>query len=359
MRFVGIGVLGLLSVACGGLRFPDGPAPSGFRAAEVVDAIAYGAFPALQKPRQSPVAAVDPADTEPLAVLSAGRDVRAYPLSILLWHEVVNDTVGGIPIAVTYGPYTDTPAAWDRRTAAGRTLTLEASGKVYAGSLLLTDRQTRSLWLQPTGVAVAGPLKGQALTPVALALLPAGRYRGLAADGTLIDPQTGFDRPYGRTPYRGYDGRRAAPPRLFLRSGDRRLPPMSRVLAVPTAGAGAVAYPFDAIRRERLIVDGDRVVIWVDGVASALDAPIVARGRDAGSAVAYERVVAGRLLTFTATATGMRDDQTASAWDLLGRAIAGPMKGQALRRVPAIRSFWFAWSALDPGIQVYGPAPEG
>lgn len=354
MRFVGIGLLALLAASCGGLRFPDGPQPGGFRTSEIVDAVPYGAFQALDGPRQEPSATVDPAGTEPLAVVTVGGEVRAYPLSILIWHQVVNDTVGGLPVAITYGPYGDAPAAWDRRDGV-RPLTFEPSGKIHAGSLLLTDRETRSLWLQPAGRAVAGPGKGRRLGAVALVVMPAAAYRAAEPNGTLMSPETGHARPYGRTPYPGYEAATTPPRRLFLRPGDRRLPAMSRVLAVP----GGKAYPFDVVRERSPIVDGDTVVIWIPGTASMLDAEIVAGARDAGSAVAYRRTVAGRTLTFTPVPSGLKDEQTGSRWDLLGRAVAGPLEGERLTRRPGIRSLWFAWAALDPGIQVYAPAQQG
>lgn len=359
MRFRLLGLLAVLTLsatACSGLRFDDRSLEeAGFRLSEVVDALAYGSIPPVDDPRHVPFGDVQPDDAEPLAVIRVGDQVRAYPLSILVWHEVVNDSIGGVPVLIAYSPLTDSVTAWVRRDR-DRTYSFAASGKVFAAAGLLADRETGSLWLSATGRAVAGPAKGAELAAVPVLLVSAIRYGILHPDGTVMDPETGFSRPYGRSPYQGYAARAAPPPRLFLRRADDRLPPMTHVLAVP----GDPVYPFKAIRDEGVINDDGVVVFWFDRVASAIDREVIAESRDTGSAMAYLSEVNGRRLTFRRDGRDrFVDNQTHSVWDAAGRAVTGPLSGTALRPLAGVRSLWFAWAATHPGAQVYARTPGG
>jgi hypothetical protein len=104
---------------------------------------------------------------EPLIHFAVGNDVRAYPLQILIWHEIVNDEVGGIPVMVTFCPLCNTAIAFDRRVA-GRVLDFGTTGNLRHSDLIMWDRQTESWWQQMTGEAIVGELTGMRLT-----LLPA------------------------------------------------------------------------------------------------------------------------------------------------------------------------------------------
>ena len=101
-------------------------------------------------------------DTEPVLALQIDDDARAYPVQILIWHEIVNDTVDGIPVVVTYCPLCNSAIAYDRR-AADRVLDFGTSGLLYNSALVMYDRQTESLWSQFTAQAVIGELTGTTL----------------------------------------------------------------------------------------------------------------------------------------------------------------------------------------------------
>lgn len=348
-------MLAALTAACNGVTFPPPATDRPFRLAETVDATGYGAISPLDGPTHVPLDDVEPSGAEPLAVVEAGGRTRAYPLSILVWHEAVNDSIGDVPVLISYSPLTDSVTAWVRRADAV-TYAFVSSGKVYAASGLLADRQTRSLWLPSLGLAVAGQRSGEKLAALPVVLMPASAYRVAVPDGTVLSPETGLSRPYGRSPYRGYAGRTAPPRRLFLRDPDPRLPAMSHVLAVP----GDPVYPFDAIRRAGVINDGAIAVMWIPGVASALDTEIIARARDTGSAAAFLSDLEGRRLTFEPAGDGQfRDRQTGTIWNTLGRAVRGPLAGRSLQPLAAVRSLWFAWAAVDPDAQVYGQGSGG
>ena len=99
---------------------------------------------------------------EPVMVVVEADDARAYPLQILIWHEIVNDTVGGIPVAVSYCPLCNSAVAYDRRLD-GRVLEFGTSGRLYQSALVMYDRQTESLWSHFTGQGVIGALTGEQL----------------------------------------------------------------------------------------------------------------------------------------------------------------------------------------------------
>src|SRR5437867_852851 len=161
--------LALAPAGCGGVREQiraDG-APSSFRfdARELVDVLPPGRIRAIEHPvfESGAKAAADGLQAEePVVVVVIGEDARAYPVAILVWHEVVDDVVGGVPVAVTYAPLSNSAIVFDRGVA-GRTESFASSGKLYRSNLVMVDRRTKTLWTQLDGRAAAGPLKGATL----------------------------------------------------------------------------------------------------------------------------------------------------------------------------------------------------
>ena len=139
---------------------PGGPPPDG--------------IPPIDHPKFLPAADVHFLDPrEPVIALDINGDARAYPAQILVWHEIVNDTIGGVPVAVTYCPLCNTGIAFKRPTINGQLLDFGTSGKLYRSNLVMYDRETGSLWPQVLGQAVIGPLKlanstGSPVNPLAL-----------------------------------------------------------------------------------------------------------------------------------------------------------------------------------------------
>ena len=102
---------------------------------------------------------------EPVMVVALGGEARAYPLQILLWHEIVNDTVGGEPVVVTYCPLCNTALAF-QRTFEGQILDFGVTGNLRNSDLVMYDRQSESWWQQITGKAIVGTHASKLLTPV-------------------------------------------------------------------------------------------------------------------------------------------------------------------------------------------------
>lgn len=312
-------------------------------------------IPPIDEPRTTSVAEADRvlADREPVIVVELGNDTRAYPLQILVWHEIVNDELAGRPIAVTYCPLCNTALVFDRR-AAGRTLTFGTTGKLRRSDLVMWDRQTESWWQQFSGEALVGELTGTILRPVASQVISWKDFRARHSSGTVLSRDTGFDRDYGRSPYPGYetDGTR---PFLFDDEPDARLPAKERVVLV-RRDDDAIVVPFSVLRRERVVsaeVGGAPVVVFHDrGVASALDTERISDGADVGTAGAFVPRAQGRTLTFRRAGTRITDRETRSTWDVTGRATGGPLRGARLRPVTHDQQFWFAVAAFVPEVRI-------
>jgi hypothetical protein len=315
-------------------------------------------IPALDHPKFVGMAEADRwlKDREPVVLLVEGGEARAYPLQVLIWHEIVNDVVGGRPIAITYCPLCNTALAFDRRLD-GRVLDFGTTGRLRHSDLVMYDRQTESWWQQATGEAIVGEYAGRQLEFISAPLVSWRTFKEAHPDGRVLSRDTGFERPYGFNPYRGYDEPESSPrPAFFHGRADGRLPAMERVVAV-SHGGEEVAYPFSRLRREPVVNDriGDLplVVMWAPGTASPVDASEIWRGRDVGATGVFDRRLDHRLLEFEPARDGtLHDRQTGSRWDLLGSATAGPLRGRRLAAVPHGNHFWFAWAAFKPGTRL-------
>ena len=313
-------------------------------------------IPAIDNPRFQRARDVDwLAATEAVLSLTIAGETRAYPIQILTWHEIVNDTVAGIPVAVTYCPLCNSGVAFDRR-AAGRVLTFGTSGKLYADNLVMYDRQTESLWPQLTGQSAAGVLTGTTLHAEPLGTVAWRDFRSAHPDGWLLTRDTGHRRPYGQNPYAGYDD--PAGDVLFeLPRRDGRLPVKERVVGI-AGSRDSVAVVRSALARagvRELRVDGLDVVVWHrSGQASALDDESISRGRDVGTVGVFIPVVGGRHLHFVVDGNGFRDRETGSRWTLLGGATRGPLAGRQLALYLHLDTFWFAWVTFRPDTRIIG-----
>jgi len=244
-------------------------------------------IPAIDEPRYTRANEVEfLADREPVIEITVEGESRAYPLQILTWHEIVNASFGDTPVAVTFCPLCNTAIAFDRRID-GRVLDFGTTGKLRDSDLVMYDRQTESWWQQFSGEALVGTLAGTKLRQLPARIVSWRDFRRAYPSGLVLNRETGFLRDYGTNPYAGYDDI-ASPPIFTARNADDdRLPPKARVVYVEV-GKDAIAVPFPALTERRTITvqtdDGELVVRWRPGVASALDASAIAEGRDVGAA---------------------------------------------------------------------------
>ena len=298
------------------------------------------------------------APLEPVIAVEIGSDVRAYPLQIMTWHEIVNDEVGGRPVSVTFCPLCNSAIAFDRQLD-GVIYDFGTSGLLRNSDLIMYDRQTHSWWQQFTGEAIVGSQAGKLLTMLPAAIMSWQEFQAAYPDGMVLDrPAGGGTGPkqYGSNPYAGYD-RVDNPPFLFGGDLDGRLLPKERVVAVSIGGED-IAYPFSLLRKAGVVHDRqggkDLVVFFEPETLSVLDAAAISESAGVGSAGVFLREVDGRVLTFSAAGGRFIDDQTNSAWNIAGHAIEGPLAGSRLAPVVHGNHFWFAWAAFRPDTRIHG-----
>ncbi|HEX9870598.1 MAG TPA: DUF3179 domain-containing protein [Candidatus Tectomicrobia bacterium] len=322
----------------------------------IVTLLPRDAIPAIRDPTPLlvPAAAVRAVrDSDPVLGVSIGEESRAYPIALLSWHEIVNDVVGGVPVAATWSPLCYTGIVYARERA-GRTLTFGVSGKLVANGLIMYDDQTDSQWSQVVGQAVTGPLQGT-ITP----MIPATQttwetWKRLHPKTLVLDPsRSPYRRDYSMDPYEGYY---ASPDTgvIASRREDQRLVPKALVIGLRLDGA-VKAYPFTGLGKESVVND----------TVSNLSVVVTFQERVATGQV-FSRQVGGHVLTFVAATSGsgepltMRDEQTGSLWSgLAGMALEGTLKGERLTPVPATYAFWFAWKDYYPETVVYGEERSG
>lgn len=241
-------------------------------------------IPSIDNPKFRPVGEEDKlGGTEPVISLAIDGDARAYPLRILIWHEIVNDTVGATPVAVTYCPLCNSAMVFRRRVG-GRVLEFGTTGLLRKSDLVMYDRQTQSWWQQFTGEAIVGELTGTRLEAIPARLEAFELFRKRHPGGKVLVPDDPGMRPYWRNPYVGYDSR-GRPTALFRGDLPTDINPMARVVVVKTAGAPQ-AVSLELLRRKGEMTLGEVTLTWTAGQNSALDTERIDEGRDVGNIVA-------------------------------------------------------------------------
>ncbi|MEI4263912.1 DUF3179 domain-containing protein [Roseovarius sp. D0-M9] len=204
-----------------------------------------------------------------------GQVARAYPIRYLMWHEIVNDTVAGTPIAVTFCPLCNSGMIFDRRVA-GETLTFAVSGLLRNSDMVMYDRQSQSWWQQAVGQGIVGRHAGTELAQLVSWMESWEAFRTAHPDG-LVMQEPDWGRNYGQNPYVSYD----SSIRPFLYSGENPphgVDPLARVLRV-----GNRAWPMDRLRRAGRVTEAGVTITWTEGQASALDSPDIGAGREVGN----------------------------------------------------------------------------
>ncbi len=278
------------------------------------------------------------ADDKVLAV-SVGKEARAYPIRTMGYHHIVNDTVGGAPIAVTYCTLCHTGLVWSR-VMDGRTLHFRLAG-INNGNAILRDEETSSIWQQSTGEAIFGPMKGRQLEMVPSSELTFAFWRREQPQGLVLRPDARYEALYAPKDWEKH----VAATRTVVDTTKSGIAPHQVMIGV-TAATGIKAYPIEAVFAAKVIqdrIEGSPVVLVV--------------GPDGASirAFANMRLADGAVLTFSGGQgeTAMRDAQTGSAWNFQGCAVEGSMAGQCLKGIDAHKDYWFDWMNHHPGAVVY------
>jgi hypothetical protein len=279
-------------------------------------------------------------DSELVLGLNINGDVKAYPLQILVWHEIVNDKVGGAPVAVTYCPLCFTNQVFNRILENGQILEFGTSGKLYNSNLVMYDRTTKSLWSQAMSQAIVGKLAGVKLERIPFDVAYWKEWKQLYPESKVLSRDTGSTRPYGADPYGDYytNGDVLFP----VSNKDDRLGLKEIVIGFENKGQYE-AYKLQEIENKKVINDR------VNGKHLTLYSlyPFMVR--------AYDPLIDGRVLEFSYNTKDQNfvDKQTSSSWNFEGKAVSGQMKGKQLTRLPFDEGFWFEWVAFHPKTELY------
>jgi len=288
---------------------------------------------------------------EPVIVVKYSSITKIYPVQILTWHEIVNDNIAGLPIAVTYCPLCNTGIVFESRID-NFDLDFGTTGRLRYSNLIMYDRQTETWWQQATGEGIAGKYAGRKLKFIPSLFMSWKDAVERFPEAMVLSTDTGWDRPYGTNPYSGYD---TGDPFLYRGESAPRtlenLNPLDRVLLVEYNGQVRY-YSYQSLRNKHVINDSlgssKIAVFWTEGTASALDTSRIEDGRDVGTANVYLSNIENRDQEFYFESTQIKDRQTDSVWDSTGYAVSGSMKGKALELLAGTQHFWFSASAFFP-----------
>jgi hypothetical protein len=227
---------------------------------------------------------------------------RAYPIKILNWHEIVNDSIGDVFFTITYCPLCGTGVAFDS-TIKGEVLSFGVSGLLYNSDVLLYDRETESLWSQLLSKAVTGKYQGTSLKMLPVMHTTWADWKRLQSSTLVLSNNTGYRRSYNRDPYSGYEQSE----RLYFpvfNKAPKKYHPKEKVLGV-VAGETYKAYPFIELNKH----DREKFADSVNGKSFTIH--------------------------------WNKKEQSGYILDEDGSI------------VPLVQGYWFAWYAFHPDTQIY------
>ena len=291
---------------------------------------------------------------EPIISVEINGIAKAYPLQILMFHEIVNDEINGQAISVTFCPLCNTSIVFSREVN-GKRLDFGTTGRLHNSDLIMYDRQTESWWQHFTGEAIIGSYTGTKLTEIKSQIISFNNFQKHYPDGLVLSRKTGYSRQYGKNPYLGYDNINNVP---FLMRGkiDGRFPPMERVISVEINNKHKL-YPFSVLDDSEIlhdeISDSSLVIFKTGEIYSVLDKSTIQTSKKVAAYSVFSRQVKNQNLHFYLKNDVILDRETNSEWDVLGRATGGKLKGQQLKSIQYGLHFAFAWLAFNPDVEIF------
>ncbi len=265
-------------------------------------------------------------------------DARAYPLRLMNWHEIVNETIGGRDIVVTYCPLCRSGIVFDRQLQDGTLLSFGNTGALYESAMVMYDRETGSRWWQPAGEAIDGRLKGAYMNVIPSIITSWEAWRRAYPATQVLSLETGYTREYGVDIFERYFEDFQADPGWPVSVKDDRLAPREHVLGV-VGESGAIAIAIQRLPKPAVLeteLDGRTVVVLRHVDATAL----------------FEAELDGQPISFEAQDRNIVDTRTRSVWDSTGLAIDGELAGSRLTPVPTYAMLWFSWVVFQPDTEI-------
>lgn len=284
------------------------------------------------------------AEEEFVIGLEIEGDARAYPVKLLSLYEIINDQVGGTPVAVTWCPLCFTAIVFER--SVDKELVFSVSGYLFHDNLVMYDLGTKTYWSQILGEAIRGAYRGTRLEVLPSQFTTWKAWKEAYPETVVLSAKRlGQDPDQVIDPYAAYYQSGA----LGL-SGeeqtDQRQAPKSLVIGL-RVGDRARAYPLEVVAEQQVIHDE------LNGVPLVL-----VYNSETTSTFAYLRMVSGRVLTFSLDKINgtLRDLETGTLWDpISGQGLDGELSGERLSRLNATMVYWFAWTGIYPQAEIYIP----
>lgn len=298
-------------------------------------------IPSVDEPRFRPIAEANLDDGEPVFGVVRNGEARAYPQYVLVFHEIVNDVIGGEPVAVTYCPLTGTAQGFERGESE-----FGVSGRLVNSNLIMYDRATESRWPQMLATGIDGPMAGATLREFRVVWTTFGEWRAAHPDSEILTEDTGHARRYGNDPYGSYD-----PLERYYRSDSTMFRPLSTpdrghrksVVIGARTGDGAIAFDKETLLAERV-----------------LEGTVPDGGDTPGSGSAVVAVAEPTLSTgyVYRNPDGLAVDPDGSRYRIDGHSGAFGAPDLPLDRVLAFDAMWFAWAGFYPDTAFVGEHTE-
>jgi len=302
-------------------------------------------IPALENPSfTAPSSATYLADNDLVLGYVSGSIAKAYPHSILDWHEIINDDINGTALAITYCPLTGTGSSWGRKIN-GSVTTFGVSGLLYNSNLIPYDRSSNSNWSQMRLDCVNGELIGTHIVTYQLVETTWETWKVMYPNTTVVSESTGHNRNYGNYPYGDYRTNQSKI--LFpVNNTDDRIPNKERVHGILENG-NAKVYSINLFDETIRVID--------DNIGSA--SIVVAGSKTKNIIVSFNTTLSdGSSLSFEAVQDSLpillKDDE-GTRWDVFGNGVSGPGMGKKLTPTTSFIGYWFAWAAFYPDVEIY------
>ena len=308
-------------------------------------------IPSIDNPKFQSVQEADKIleDSEFVLGLNINGDIRVYPLQVLVWHEIVNDVVGGKPIAVTYCPLCFTNQVFNRTLIDGNIVEFGTSGKLYNSNLVMYDRKSNSLWSQALGKGIVGDYSDVKLEKIPFDITYWKEWKKLYPESKVLSRDTGSVRPYGADPYGNYYTNDLI---LFpLANDDKRLGLKEIVIGLEDENQYK-AYKLKDIETNKVINDvigEDKKIALVSlqpFMVRVFDRGIDDNVNDEGKKIIVD-------LFYNETNNTLIDRVTDSELNFDGKFINGQLQDKQLKRLAMDQGFWFEWAAFHPETEVF------
>jgi len=283
-----------------------------------------------------------------------GDEVKAYPHQVMDWHEIVNDEVAGVHLAVTYCPLTNTAIGWNREID-GTVSEFGVSGLLFRNNLIPFDRRSDSEWSQMQMRSVHGPNRGKQIKTIDLVETKWTTWKEMYPDSRVLTTETGFTRPYGGFEPYGRNYLTDDDQILFpINNRDDRLGEKERVHGIIGASEISETSPVKVYVISKMGQGVNVIHDQFEGINF-----VVVGSTELDFMASFERSLPdGTTLTFEPVQNELpvvMEDQEGNRWNIFGNAVSGPRSGTQLSPTNSYTGFWFAWADFYPGLEIFAP----